>query len=262
MKRLEAIQHLKPFMDLVLKQHHYHSIPLLYDLAEPMKTRIGAKVEGKIQGKIERRYLRLCRITEELARLDFSKAKAGDSPEDFIFSTIDFSRYREINGPYFLKLFLEGYDDFSDGFFKNNFGLAKEELQPLISGSYKKTETTYKLLHENPLILSLMRTLETSMEESPLFTLEEIQSELKKLSALLGRKTIFPCGNIQSTDMLFQLLVFSLEGTSITHGDGMITELFISGTGELAGTFKPGGKAWTRVLIPGTSLHFHFSLLP
>ena len=176
-----------------------------------------------VTSKIERRYLRLCRNQEEIGRLDFKKAAPGVSPEDFVFSRIDFSRYREIDEKLFEGFFLESFSDFDDVFFIKNFGRGKEELLSLIQENYKKTTGFYKLQRESPLIISVMRCLDTCLDEIPLLTPEETEK--------------------------YGLSVSSLDGLVITHKDGVTTKLFISPEGNLAGTFQPAGKPWTRVLI-------------
>ena len=175
--------------------------------------------------RLQRRYLRLCRMQEEMSRLDFKNAAPGVSPEDFIFSRIDFSRYKEIPEKEFEELYLGGLDDFNEVFLKNNFGLGLNEIRSLIKNSYKKAEGTFKLQRENPVILSIMRTLETSLDDKPLFNAEE-------------------CG-----DGFFYSLISSLDGVTVTHGDGMTTRLFVSADGGLSATFQPAGKPWTRVLV-------------
>ncbi|MDR1803529.1 MAG: hypothetical protein LBQ94_07975 [Treponema sp.] len=199
---------------------------------------------------IHRRYLRLCRLQEELAGLDLKKAKPGDSLEDFVFSKIDFSRYREIEVSYFETLFLEGLKDFDEAFFKEKFYLDKKEIQSMIETSYKKTEGLYRLQRENSMILSVMRTLETSLEDLPLFTPEEIGEELKKIPGFDGGNPGSFSPEIRNVETLFPLLVLSLDGVVI-RGEGMETKLFVSAEGNLEGIFQPDNKPWTRVLLEG-----------
>ena len=177
--------------------------------------------------RLERRYLRLCLLQNEMSRLDFKNAAPGISPEDFIFSRIDFSRYRKIPEKDFEELFLEGLDDFDEAFLMKNFRLGLNEVKSLIEKSYEKTDGLFILKRENPVILSLMRTLETSLEDKPLFSPEEV------------------------SEMVYPVLLSRLDGVTVTHRDGMTTRLFVSAEGELSATFQPGGKPWTRVLVPG-----------
>jgi len=239
---------LKPFLDLVLslRKDLPLSIPLLRSQAI---IALGKNHETTLlERRIERRYRRLCRISSELRLLDFKKATPGMSPEDYVFSQIDFSRYRKMEEKEFDSLFPEGLTDFDEAFFRKNFKLGKDEVQSVIEKSYRKEEGVYKIQRENPLILSIMRTLDTSLESLDLFTAEEIHGELENLLDFVGdRKTR---KKLPGMEQLYPLLVLSLNGKIITHEDGMTTTLFISPKGELSGTFRPGNKPWTLVLIP------------
>jgi len=204
---------------------------------------------GLLSKGIHRRYLRLCRLQGELAGLDLEKAKPGVSLEDFVLSKIDFLRYREIEDKYFDTLFMEGFKDFDEAFFKEKFYLGKKEIQSLIEESYKKTEGLYRLQRGNSMILAIMRTLETSLEDLPLFTPEEIGEELEKLPGFDNGSLESFSPEIQNVETLFQLLVLSLDGVVINH-DGVETRLIVSAEGNLEGIFQPDNKPWTRVLIP------------
>jgi hypothetical protein len=248
LNRAEAIKTLKPFLDYVLSvnksEPFYASIPILRELTS-LAVNAEQAVDGPVKKRIHRLYLRLCRLQEELGRLDLKKAKPnislGLSLEDFVFSNIDFSRYREINENYFTKLFAEGLEDFGDGFLRENFKRGRKEIKTLIETSYKKAEGVYRIEKGSPLILSVMRTLETSLETMPLFSLEEITEEFDRIPANYGGR--------ENQEKIYSLLVTSLDGVFITHDDGMTTKLFITASGELAGTFRPADKPWTRVLV-------------
>ena len=243
---------LQPFLNLVLSLdvQNSPSVPLLSELAElitntELKTPgVKDRARGILLRRIDRRYARLCRVQEELSRLDLKKAPPGLSPEDYIFSRIDFSRYREIKEKDFDMFFIEGLTDFEESFLKNNLGIDKSEIKTAITGSYENKDGMYKIKRDNPLILSIMRTLETSLENSPLFSANEIREEKEKLLEFAE------IGRLQVLDLLYPFLVQSLDNVQITHDDGMTTKLFISPEGELAGTFRPGNKPWTLVLIP------------
>jgi hypothetical protein len=98
------------------------------------------------------------------------------------------------------------------------------------------------------MILSVMRTLETSLEDLPLFTPEEIGEELKKLPGFDGGSPgSFP-PEIRNVKTLFPLLVLSLDGVAISR-EGEEIKLFVSAEGNLEGIFQPDNKPWTRVLI-------------
>lgn len=245
---------LKPFLDLVLslKKELPMSIPILRDLSGILTGRAEGKAEempGTIARRINRRYLRLCRMQEELGRLNLKKAPSGVSPEDFIFSQIDFSRYRKMSEADFSLHFPEGLDDFSEDFFCRNFGPGRDEISSIIRKCYTKVDGFRVLEKESPLILSIMRTLETSAESLPLFTAGEISNETKNLLDYLSIARKIP-----GTEKLFPLLAYSLDGAIITHEDGMATRLFISPDGSLSGTFRPGNKPWTCELIPANLL--------
>jgi len=246
---VKATNVLKPFFDFILPQPV--SIPTLKELALfPTGAATASPEHGPLTSGIHRRYLRLCRLQGELAGLDFKKAKPGESLEDFIFSKIDFSRYREIEVSYFDTFFLEGLKDFSNAFYKEKFYLEKKEIQSMIETSYKKTEGLYRLQRENSMILSVMRTLETSLDDLPLFTPEEIGEELKRLPGFDSENPGPYSPEIRNVETLFPLLVLSLDGVVIRH-EGMETKLFVSAEGNLEGIFKPDNKPWTRVLLEG-----------
>ena len=232
---------LKHFLDLVSSIPE-PTIPLLSELAA-----LAGGTEGKTAGIITRRinrcYLRLCRIQEELGKLDLRKAVTpGTALEDYVFSQIDFSQYREMDEKHFETLVPEGLTDFDETFLQKTFGLGRREILSVIEESYIHSGELYRLRRDNPLILSIMRTLESSLENLPLFNAREIQKELKNLVEYNGR--------IQGTELLFRFLVNSLDDVLITHVDGMTTKLFVSPQGDLSGTFRPGNKPWTRILIP------------
>jgi hypothetical protein len=183
--------------------------------------------------RLDRRYARLCIIQGELGALDFNKAEKGSSLEDFVLSQTDFSRYREIPAAGFAFFTSEGLGDFEEPFFLKYFGISGPETLALIERSYRKEEAVYRLVRENPLILSVMRTIQTSLELGPLIRPEEVPE--------------IPRG-------LFRDFVYKLDNRFITHEDGASTRLFISPSGDLSGTFRPGNKPWTLVLIPAEKL--------
>ena len=253
---------LQRFFDLVLslKRDLPVSIPLLRALAALTRAE-ESKEENLIKRRIDRRYRRLCRVQEELGRLDFKKAAPHKSPgtalEDFVFSQIDFSRYMKMDEQDFEQLFPEGLTDFDEVFLQKSFGCGKTEIQSLITASYKKTDGTYRIQTgdpgKEPLILSVMRTLETSLETLPLFTAGETEEELKSLLNFVEGSGEKSRRRIPGMERLFPLLVSGLDNALIPHGDGMTTKLFISPRGDLSGTFRPGNKPWTIVLIPAQS---------
>ena len=243
--QLNSKTRLDSFYDLVLslKRDLPLSIMLLRDLA----SLAAGRETVLLKRRMDRRYYRLCRISEELGRLDIKKAAGGsraNSFEDYVFSKIDFSRYRSMDEKEFETLFSEGLTDFDEAFLKKNFGHDRKEIQSLIEGSYDKTDGFYKLRKETALVLSVMRTLETSLESLSLFTDEEIMTELRALLNFVGEKPQ------KSLPLMYPLMVNSLDNRQFPHEDGMTTKLFISPQGDLSGTFRPQDKPWTMVLIP------------
>ena len=243
---------LKPFFHFInsLDSELSITIPVLRDLAA-LGSQIG-KSDGIIKRRLERRYFSLCRLQNELSRLNLKKAATDNAPtslEDYVFSQIDFSRYREIPRDYFGFFLPEGITDFSEAFFVKNFRLGKNEVQALIEKSYQKVQDIYKIKQESPLILSIMRTLETSLEDLPLFTAEETENELNKLSRLYSRDSSCLSFWERPKGEFYTMLVSAMDNVVITHHDGMKTKLFISAGGDLMGTFRPGDKPWTRKLI-------------
>jgi hypothetical protein len=192
-------------------------------------------VNGFFLRRLDRRYARLCLIQEELGALDFKKAKAGASVEDFVLNQTDFSRYREIPGPGFGFFTGEGLGDFEENFFPEHFGISRRETLSLIERSYREEGAVYRLVRENPLILPVMRTLQTSLELGPFIRPEEVPG-------------ISPG--------LFRSLIYKLDNIMVTHEDGAATRLFISPSGDLCGAFRPGNKPWTLVLIPAEKIRF------
>jgi hypothetical protein len=190
-------------------------------------------MNGLFRRRLDRRYARLCFIQAELGGLDFKKAKKGVSVEDFVLNQTDFSRYREISAAGFVFFTGEGLGDFEEPFFLKYFGMPRSETLSLIERSYRKEGSLRRLVEENPLILSVMRTLQTSLELGPLIRRQEVPG--------ISRGA-------------FRSLVYKLDNTVITHEDGMTTKLFISPQGDLCGTFRPGNKPWTLVLIPAEKI--------
>jgi hypothetical protein len=190
-------------------------------------------MNGLFRRRLERRYARLCFIQKELGGLDFNKPGKTASFEDFVLGQTDFSRYKEIPADDFEFFTAEGLGDFEETFFLKTFSLSRDETLSLIERSYRQEPSFYRLIEENPLILSVMRTIQASLELGPLIRPEEVPG---------------------ISGDLFRSLVYKLDNTIITHDDGMTTKLFLSPTGDLSGTFRPGNKPWTLVLIPAGKL--------
>ena len=239
MTKLETIRFLEQISSLSA------AVPVLQDAAVLAGIRPGNNSgRGLLHGRIERRYKRLCRVQEELTRLDLKKAAPGALLEDYVFSRIDFSRYRKISEKDFEESFIKSFADFYESFFFKNFRHGRKELQTVIESSYTKAEGSYRLLRESSLVLSVMRELETSPEAAPLFSAEEIMQELQILpKAVTGKLT-------RDIKEFYKALVFCIDNAVVTHSDGMTTKLFISPRGDLSGTFRPADKPWTQVLVP------------
>jgi hypothetical protein len=100
------------------------------------------------------------------------------------------------------------------------------------------------LRRENFVILSAMRMLETSLDSVPLFTAAEVTREIENVPAAIQDKL----------KPLYPRLISALNNAAVIHDDGSATTLSISPSGDLLGTFHPGGKAWTRLLVPAQLL--------
>ena len=270
----------KSFLDFILslKKDLSLEIPLLRDLAalivmkeisfsennDPQKDLVQKYPvqKGPVLGKIDRLYRRLRRVQEELGRLDLKKRspekERGEILEDIVFSGIDFSRYGVLDEIDFENFYLEGLDDFGESTFLKNFGIKKEAVFSLLKRGYEKIPGSYRLSTglksgDIILIISVMRTLDTSPDTEELFEVRDIQKELRNLFSFLEDDRRVPGSKfrpgIKGTEKLYRLLVSGLDNVQITHGDGMTTKLFINSQLDLAGTFRPDNKPWTRVLI-------------
>jgi len=188
-----------------------------------------------VKRRIESRYRRLLFVHRELADLDAAVKQRGDAPaesfEDFVFSRIDFSVYKKIDAEEFRLLFDDGLDDYADAFFQKAFNMNREKVRSVIAGAYIQAGAFYLCKQAGPLLLSIMRTLHTSLEFAP----------------------IIAAGELSGADQL-RVMAELLNGTVIRHSDNSETKLFIpggnSGSPLLCGTFYPLGKACTIVLIP------------
>jgi hypothetical protein len=218
------------------------AIPLLRDLA----AGAGKNPEGVIKKRLDRRYARLCAIQDGLNRLKGPQPEQGASFEDFVFAQTDFSRYKIIPLENF-ELYTCGLEDYDEKFYVRNFRLSREKTAAVIAGRYQKTASGFCLLRQSPLILSIMRTLETSPDMVPLMGEDEILQELKGIYAYLEAGP-FPEGGAGG---FFRFLVQTLDRVTVTHRDGRETKLFAVPGGGLSGVFRPRDKPWTLALIPG-----------
>ncbi|MDR1929074.1 MAG: hypothetical protein LBQ44_00455 [Treponema sp.] len=202
-----------------------------------------------IRRRIESRYRRLCFVQQELAKLDAAASETASpgtetsgtedgapggsgvlpgSFEDFVFARIDFSIYKKIDDGEFRLLFEEGLDDYSGEYLKEAFGMGREEVRDAIAAAYVKIGPFRVCKKAGLTLLSIMRTLHSSLDFAPLFHRGEVS------------------GGEQ-----YRALIAALDGVEIRHGDGMTTRLFVPHQGSaLCGTFHPLGKAHTLTLIP------------
>jgi hypothetical protein len=175
-------------------------------------------------------------------------AAYGGSFEDLVFSTIDFSVYRKIDAEEFSLLFDGGLEDFDETFYRKAFKTDRETIRKTISRFYLKAGPFYVCRKTNPLILSIMRSLHTSLEFAPLLAPDDLAGDSTEQAEEAKH-----CGAI----------VAALDGVVIRHDDGMETRLFTRGPEtdaknagvpggpavSLWGTFHPFGKAHTIPLL-------------
>jgi hypothetical protein len=205
-----------------------------------------------VRRRIESRYRRICCVHRELAKVnaaarrktgngggaDKGGAAFGGSFEDFVFGQIDFSEYQKIGAEEFTLLFDEGLSDFDETFYQKAFKTSRESIRQTILRSYIQAGPFYVCKKASPLILSIMRSLHTSLEFAPLLAPSDLGND---------------AGGGAERDAQYRSLAAALDGVVIRHDDGMETRLFApeKGGGALCGTFHPLGKAHTITLIPG-----------
>ncbi|MDR2048804.1 MAG: hypothetical protein LBP69_05065 [Treponema sp.] len=200
-------------------------------------------VTALIRRRIESRYRRIRFVYQELTKINATirpGAVYGGSFEDLVFSTIDFSVYRKIDAEEFSLLFDEGLADFGETFYQKAFKTNRENIRKTISRFYLKAGPFYVCRKTNPLILSIMRSLHTSLEFAPLLAADD-----------------FAGAGSQAGQ--YQAIIAALDGVVIRHDDGMETRLFTRSpetkaqtegkAAPLWGTFHPLGKAHTIPLL-------------
>jgi hypothetical protein len=218
-----------------------------------------AALWGPVRRGLNRRYLRMRFVQSELERLNFKKAGPGVTFNDFVFDQIDFSAYKKIAEEEYSLYSREGLEDFDAPFFTRNFRLSREKVQALIDGAYIRIGGFYYIRQEkalfNPLLMSILRTLQTSLEFVPLFTREAIQDECRAILCSLRHdgetdKDAF-LRREDGPSRLFASLLRALHGVSALHTDGMKTDLSAvqeENTLLLRGAFHPRNKAYTITL--------------
>jgi hypothetical protein len=238
--------------------------------------------------RLNRRYLRISFVQEELGKLDFKKAKSGTAFDDFVFDQTDFSTYNKIDEETFRQLYIDGFGDFSGAFFEKAFGISREAALAAVKDGYQKTGVFFSRREPGMpdssggfprfLLLSIMRTLQTSLDFLPLITAEEALTECNALIRFLQKEPRSPAEPwspmeplieaesffhlARNFNVFFGCLIHSLHNAVFVHSDGMETLLTAGpGRGEAAenltlyGAFHPAGKAYTIPLVP-TRLRF------
>jgi hypothetical protein len=221
----------------------------------------GPPVSGgteNLRERLESRYARIRFVHEELGRLDFGKARPGKDFDEFVFEQIDFSIYDRIGEGEFRLIWDTGLADFSDAFYEKNFRMNREAVRRLIHRAYTKNNGSYscgggeKQLSDL-MVLSVMRTLHTSLEFAPLFDREGLLNECTGLVRSFGEgETFFYL--VRSFGDLYRELLQSLHAVAFKQGDGtdtlLSTAVDASGQAVLYGTFHPHNKAHTIPLTP------------
>ena len=228
---------------------------------------LAADRAGTLGARLNRRYLRIRAVQDELGKLDFEKAKPGAALDDFVFEQTDFSMYKKIGAEDF-SLFSAGLEDYDDDFYAGSFRMDREKTGTLINSEYRRIGAFYYINQEkhlhNPLLMAVMRTLHTSLAFRPLVTEEELKAEFAGVVRYLAAKKVieekifFPA--VQNFNAVYCDLLKLLDGSAVIHGDGMITNLEVEpltdaaspGTEKifaLKGIFHPRNKAYTMRLI-------------
>lgn len=212
----------------------------------------GAPSAGLLLGRLERRYRRICFVQRELERLDFSQTRPGIAFDDLVLEQADFSMYRSLSAEEFSLFSGPGLEDYEDGFFQSTFELRRKAVAGIIGGAYDREARAegprFQLRDErflrNPLFLSIMRSLHSSLDFVPLFSREEIDGEWRALHRALDACAVNAAGFSQ----FLSILIPALDGGGMVHRDGMRTEFSVQGE-SLQGVFHPENKAYTMILL-------------
>jgi hypothetical protein len=239
-------------------------LPLLTDIAALCAGTPGVEPDtaaswGPVRRGLNRRYLRIRFVQGELERIDFKQAKPGVKFKDFVFERIDFSIYKKLSPEEYSLYSPEGLEDFESAFFMRNFRLSREQALALIHGAYTRIGGFYyirqKGMLSNPWLMSILRTLQTSLEFAPLFTKEAIRKEYRAALCSIRRSgegedsAFLP---EEEAGRLFVSLLRALHGASMLHSDGMKTDLaalWKENALFLKGAFHPQGKTYTSTLV-------------
>jgi hypothetical protein len=199
-----------------------------------------------IKQRVESRYRRILFVHQELEKLN--AAADGKLPknsfEDFVFSNIDFSIYKKIDAEEFILLFDKGLDDYTEVFYQKLFDKSREEVRAIIKESYIRVGPFYVSKKTSPLLLSIMRTLHTSLEFAPLLCPGDVNGEenLSIAADALHGVQIPHCGNSETRLFVPEKTTAAPEAASDVPASAP--------TSLLCGTFYPLGKAYTITLIP------------
>ncbi|MDR1211348.1 MAG: hypothetical protein LBK40_03855 [Spirochaetaceae bacterium] len=232
-------------------------LPLLGGMRE-FRASLGRPVAGNaaaVRAKLERRYLRLCFVQESLEHIDFKKAKPGQGFEEFMLGQTDFSRYTSLDEKIFNGLFINGLDDYPGSFFSSAFRMKKEALRTLVLASYAEKEGKRVLIKNNLFILSVMRTLHSSLDFAPLWDEEAVLNELGAVLSFFAERRIIDKGPSAAAEErggeIFLCLLSLFHHAEYAQEDGSKTRLFLTpfrGRLCLAASFTPLGKAHSLVL--------------
>jgi hypothetical protein len=221
---------------------------------------------GLLGARLNRRYLRVRTVQDELGKLNFEKAKPGVALDDFVFEQTDFSMYKKIGEEEF-SLFTAGLEDFDDSFYTGSFRMDRKKTGRVVNGAYKRIGGFYYIKQEqqlyNPLLMAVMRTLHTSLAFVPLVTPEELRAEFLAVvhylteNKVVEKQTFLPA--MESFNAVYSTLLELLDGAAVLHGDNMVTTFTVEpakaaalARGEsgpiLKGVFHPRDKAYTMRL--------------
>jgi hypothetical protein len=220
---------------------------------------------GPLGARLNRRYIRVRTVQDELGKLDFEKARPGAALDDFVFEQTDFSVYKKIDAGEF-NLFSAGLEDYDDDFYAGTFRMGREKTGALINSAYKRIGAFYYINQEkhlhNPLLMAVMRTLHTSLAFRPLVSGEELRDEFTAVvqylaaNKVIEEKTFSPA--LQNFNAVYYDFLKLLDGSAVLHADGMVTALAAGSVTEAAsaggagialkGIFHPRNKAYTMCL--------------
>jgi hypothetical protein len=238
---------LKPFLT---------ALPVL-PLDLPLLQGIGKYLSGDtnniVTKNIDRRYRRIAFVQQSLEKINFSKAKPDSKFEDFIFAQSDFSIYEKIDAETFQCFYIDGLDDLSDDFFTRILSRNKSEIQNIISARFKLVDGFY-VSDGNPFLISILRSIHTSLDFAPFPNQNQCYSELEKLLEFLQKNVNLPDRFFQylaqEEDDLFCALLGLFDKTEIMHRDGMKSRFVFgeeNGNAALFIVYHPHGKAYTKL---------------